>query len=294
MKRLGLGFAAGAFALGLMVGFGQGASADDQAGVAAGNAVPGAQSETTGSSVFGTLTDHAYIGITSTLHGPELNALDSPLQLDHNGNFSGKNSPLWFDSDSIVGYKVTKDIVVGADVPFYLAVTEGYGFIVGDVGARVKALTLYRNGGLLINGSMYLQAPTSTYSKAMDMWMGLKFTPNVIYTFPRSRFTVGLLTEEKEYFHEKDKSFKLWGAPFVQYQVAPKLSAQLLYEMEAHHNPPTNPNFYDFDGYQNDLQPGLVWFVSPQLTVNPFVQVFTGRPALDHAALGLFINATVL
>jgi hypothetical protein len=290
MKKFGLGLAC-AFALGLVIGFGQ-AQADDSAGTSP-DAVAGAQSETTAPAIFGVPTDRLYIGWGSTFHGPELNHLDSPVQIDHNGNFSNKNSPLWFDNDVIAGYKVTNDLVIGAAVPFYLA-GEGQAFILNDWGVRLKALKLYSNGGFLINGSVYLQAPTSTYSNSMGMWMGLKFTPNLIYSIPSSRFTVGVFTEEKEYFHQRDKSFKIWTAPFVDYQLVPKLSAQVLYEWEVHHNPPTNQGFFQFDGYQSDLQPGVVWNISPNVMVNPYVQIYTSKVSLEHEALGVYIAATVL
>jgi hypothetical protein len=79
----------------------------------------------------------------------------------------------------------------------------------------------------------------------------------------------------------------------LSYSLNDKLALNLSYEMEVDHmyGRPT----WDLTSYQNDLQPGVIWKITPRIMVNPFVQLFTsGKISWDNSAYGAAINAKML
>jgi hypothetical protein len=128
------------------------------------------------------------------------------------------------------------------------------------------------------------------------MTFAIKTTPNVRYLIPQSNFKVGAWTEAKSYLGvTQGKAFKLYAAPYVGYSLSDSLALNVGYEMEADHYPIPGISSLDFKSYQTDLQPGVVWNITPHIMVNPYVQLFTGnKVTLDNSALGAVISATLL
>ena len=121
----------------------------------------------------------------------------------------------------------------------------------------------------------------------------VKTTPNFRYDVPDSRLAVGSWGEAKAYLGAlKGKLFKAYAAPYVNYQLTPKLSLNVEYEIEADHFVGTTP--FDFKMFQTDLCPGFVYMVTPKVLINPYLQVFTtDRIAMDHTAMGAVISASI-
>ena len=79
----------------------------------------------------------------------------------------------------------------------------------------------------------------------------------------------------------------------MNYQITRTLAANLEYEMDTRHyvNKPT----FEFTSYETDLQPGLVWFITPKIMVNPYLQIYTGSTvSWDSTNLGAVLSASVL
>ena len=226
-------------------------------------------------------------------HGGTLHALDSSYTVDRNGKLS-KAYGINFDSSVTAAYMFSPSIGLGPEVPFLLVPVRGKGFILGDVGLKAFNKKTVTDGGFTLATNLSIQAPTSDASQARHMSFAVKTTPSARYAFSHSRFGVGTFTEAKAYIGViRDKTFKLWAAPYVNYQLSPKISANLLYEMEAHHD--VGQAGVGFNNYQTDLQPGIVWIVTPQVFVNPYVQIFTGsRIAADRMAVGTVISASLM
>lgn len=239
--------------------------------------------------------DGFYLNYFATFHGPSTNSLSSPYTVDRKG-VTNLNSAINFDSEITAAYMFTPTIGVGPDVPFLLVPVLGQGVILGDVGIKAfNAKTIsYRGFDLYTN--LLVQAPTNQRSSDRGMTFALKTTPYVRYRIPSSRFTIGAWTEEKAYFGVRyDKTFKLYGAPYVNYSLTQSFSLNLEFEAEAHHNVGDTGTF-NFTMYQTDLEPGFVWKLSPRVLVNPYLQIFTTNNdvSADRVAVGAVISATVL
>lgn len=240
------------------------------------------------------LVDHLSVSYFGNFHGGTLNDLGSPYTVDHAGKIS-KTSAVNFDSELNAAYMFDSSVGVGPVVPFFFMPVMGQGVSLGDVGVKAFNKKAYSSENLNVYANIIFQLPTSDGSKARDMDFAIKTTPNVRYSFAGTRWTTGAWTEAKAYLGvSSGKTFKLFGAPYVNYQILPTLSANLLYEMEAQHVK-NDSSALNFTNVQTDLCPGVIWNITPHVLVNPYVQLFTGNTvSWDRAAVGAVISATLL
>jgi hypothetical protein len=254
---------------------------------------PAAGTTTATASESASALDSLHLDLFSIFHGPTVSDMGSPYGVNNAGKVSSRN-PLLFDSELTAAYMPTSDVGIGPVLPFLLFPVMGKGFVLGDAGIKAFDRHAISSGGLNVYTNLIVQAATSDSSKARNMSWALKTTPNFRYKFHASRVSVGAWTEAKAYFGvTKDKTFKLYGAPYVAYRVSPSVALNLEYEMEAHHD--VGKPSLDFANYQTDLMPGIVWNITPHVLVNPYVQLFTGNKVnTDSMALGAVISATVL
>jgi hypothetical protein len=240
------------------------------------------------------ILDKLYVNYFGIFHGESINNISSPYTVDRKGalsTYSGVN----FDSEITAAYMFTDNIGAGPDIPFLLVPVLGQGVILGDLGVKAFDTKTVSYRGLNLYTNLILQGATSKSSQAHNETLGVKMTPYVRYSFPRSRFSVGAWSEEKAYLGvTSDKTFKLYAAPYVNYRLTSTLSLNLEYEAEAHHNL-GDTGMMNFTMYQTDIEPGLVWMITPKVMFNPYLQVFTtGTVSSDNMALGAVISATVL
>jgi hypothetical protein len=242
------------------------------------------------------ILDNLYADYFGTYHGPVLNNLNSPYSVNNRGQVTGKNV-MYFDSELTTAFLIDKDsgIGIGPDVPFQAAPVLGQGLTMGDVGIKAFDKKTVDSGNFRLYTNLYVQAPTSLYSsQVVNMKYAVKTTPYWWYHLQNTRFTVGAWTEAKTYQGvTSDKTFKLYAEPYANYQITPKLSANLAYEMEAHHI--VNTPALDFSSYETDMQPGFVYAITHTVIVNPYIQLFTGNKITsDTMAFGAVISAQLL
>lgn len=241
------------------------------------------------------LTDYVNIALFSNFHGPEVTDIGSANVPGSKGLVDQKRpTRMNFDSNITALYRIDDNYQAGAYIPFYAYPVMGEGFVLGDVGVQFGDRNVYRTKDLRVAANVTVQAPTLETTKLTGMDAGVKFSPNVRYNVPNSRFTLGAWTEAKAYLgvNEKQKSFKLWAQPYVSYQVAPKFLLNLGYEMEGKHVRGTDT--LEFVTVQNDLLPGFIYFITSKIMINPYVQIFTTEKiAMDRTAVGAIISASL-
>ncbi len=239
------------------------------------------------------MLDKFYLNYFAIYHGASLNDLGSNYTLDRTGKMNTSQKSL-LDGEITTAYMLDKNIGVGPVVPFLLIPGPGQHFVLGDAGLKLFDRKTISGNGLNVYTNLIVQAPTSTGSQDRNMSLALKTTPNVRYNVAHTNFALGAWTEAKAYLGvTKSKTFKLYAAPYVSYNLTNKLALNVEYEMEAHHY--LGKPSLDFTNYQTDLQPGLVWFITPHLIFNPYVQIFTGNKiTVENSALGAIVSATLL
>lgn len=255
---------------------------------AAAEAAPVGQSTSTSSSVMESL----HFSFFSNFHGPSVTNLGSAETV----NGLGKENPKqrqYFDSEITANYKLSGSQGVGIVIPFWLIPTKGGDFSLGDVGARIYDKKAIATKDFSLSMNLILQAATSAGSRERGMTMGVKTTPSMRYNIPSSRFSLGAWTEAKAYLGTfAGKTFKLYGQPYVSYQIAPSLSGNFGYEYEAAHMP--GKPVMDFNTVQHDIITGVSYMFSPHFIVNPYVAFYTtDKLMLSNAALGAIITASI-
>ena len=228
-------------------------------------------------------------------HGGTLNDPGATYTLDHLGRqVKSPTNTTYFDNTTDLAYMVTKDIGVGAYVPFFLVPVQGQHFVIGDVGVEFFDKKTVATDELRVFTNLVLQGPTSDYSQSRKQGLSIKTTPYIWYKIPHTNLKVGSWNEVKAYLDvNSGKTFKLYAEPYVNYALSEHFSLNVSYEMEADHM--YGATTYDFTSYQTDLQPGFVWFASPRFILNPYIQIFTGnKVSADTMAVGATISARML
>ncbi len=264
-------------------------------GSATASETAGVSIEKESSSSYSDILKKTSVTYFSIVHGTPLSDISSPYALDHNGKKTKSSfNAINLDNDVTAAYMLNSDVGIGPYVPFILVPVQGQGLVLGDVGIKTFNKHLISYNGLNISGNLYLQAPTAKASRNRGMDFGVKSTPAVRYAIPSTRFAIGTWNEAKWYSGVvSGKTFKLYTQPYVNYALTSSLALNLGYEIETDHMQ-GNSNL-NFTTYQTDLLPGVVWFITPKVMVNPYLQIFTGNKiSTDTTALGAVINASIL
>jgi len=257
--------------------------------------MPGGTSSSDSSSY--NILHHLHASYFGIFHGPGLESFGSPNTVDQNGILSTskyKDNRMNMDSEINILYSLTDIISVSPVIPFLLYTTEGSGASLGDLGFKVTDKNTLLSSDVSLSTNLIFQLPTSDYSKLRKMDYAVKTTPSIRYIIPDTRFSIGSFSEVKAYLGViSGKTFKLYAAPFVNYQLTHKLSANLAYEVETDHYKGLGGSF-DFRGYQSDFMPGFVYMIAPTLMINPYLQVFTNQNIdTGHMAVGAMLAAAI-
>jgi hypothetical protein len=240
------------------------------------------------------ILENVHFSLFSNFKGPNVNDLGSAETVNGAGRTDSRQR-MYFDSEAVGSYKLTETVGVGVVVPFWLISTKGLEFSLGDVGAKIYDKQTVATRDLTISTNLILQLPTNEFSKLSGMTLGVKTTPSIRYNVPQSRFTLGAWTEAKAYLgvtSDNGKLFKLWGAPYVSYQLGPKFSGVVQFEYEAGHF--ANSAALDFRTVQHDILTGVTYNINPQLMVEPYVAFYTTEKlSTNNAALGAIISASI-
>lgn len=253
----------------------------------------GVASSVAESSQVGSFMARVSVSDFTFFHGPSLTTMSSPYSVDASGKATTAYN-INFDNDLTVAYKLDSDIQIGPEIPFVWVPVMGQKLLLGDLGIKAFHRNTVSQNGFSFTTSVAVQAPTSSTAQARNMLFSVKTSPYARYDIQDSRFSLGIWTEAKTYFGvDSGKSFKLWGAPYVAYKISPKLSLNFQYEVEADH-------FVGMPGmalstYYADFSPGIVWNISQQVLLNPFVQIYTTRQVdVDHMAFGAIVVARII
>jgi hypothetical protein len=195
-------------------------------------------------------------------------------------------------STATIAYMVTPQIGVGTYLEMNITPVFGEGWQWLDVGVTAFDRKLISGNGLTLSANLIAEVPTDTYDIGRGMAAGFETTPSIRYEIPHSRFSVGAWTELKNYAGaHAGKLIKTYYEPYVAYQLISQLSLNLTYELEWDH-------FVGGPGmqvYETDIQPGLLWYLTPKIIFNPFLMWFTNnRMTADTACFGASIVARVL
>lgn len=243
------------------------------------------------------IPDDIYLNFFTIFHGPGVTNVDKPYtpNIGDGHTVAKDGNQMNFDSEFTAAYLLTNNIGIGPVIPFFLYPVQGKGISLGDVGIKAFNKKMVSTHDLNIYANMIFQIPTSQYSHAdfRRMDFALKTTPNIRYSVPNTRYTIGAWTEMKAYFGvNSGKTFKLYGAPYVNYQLTPNFSWNLEFEIEADHMYGTSNG--RLTTAETDVMPGFIYIITPKIIVNPYLQIFTGQKiSMQNTAVGAVMSASL-
>ena len=247
------------------------------------------EAQKTGMSEF---MSHLHASYFASLHGPSLNNLESPYTVDATGKPSKQQ--MYLDSEINAPYRFNESVSVSPVIPFFLYTTMGQGASLGDLGFKVTERNTLTTNDFNLGTNLIFQLPTSDGSKLRGMDFAVKTTPSIRYIVHNTRLAFGAWTEAKAYLGvTSGKTFKLYGQPYVNYQLSRKFSLNMGYEAETDHMKGQKNNL-DFKSYQADLMPGFIYMIAPTVMINPYLQIFTANNITsDRMALGAVVSASL-
>lgn len=238
-----------------------------------------------------TIWSHTHLHVFSNFHGPALNHLDAAETVDSKGKLS--KSAMYFDTEAALAYALDDKMSIAVIYPFFIY-ARGEHAQSGDAGLRLSNKKVFSGSNYSVNSNFAVQFSTSDYSRNRGQDIAFKFTPNGRYIFQGTRFSMGAWTEAKAYVGvTSGKAFKLWASPYLSYQMNPTVSFNMNYEMETDHFA-NKGEALDFQAYQSDLMPNVVFNITPSFMVNPYLQIYTNdKISTDRMALGALISAAL-
>ena len=239
------------------------------------------------------ILDKFYLNYYTIYKGAPLDNMGSNYTLDRTGKVNTTHKTM-LDGTLSAAYMLDKDVGIGPVIPFLLIPGPGQHMDLGDAGIKLFNRGTIASYGFKVDTNLIVQAPTSTESQARNMSFAVKTTPSVRYNVAHTNFAIGAWTEAKAYLGvTAGRTFKLFAEPFVSYSMSEHVALNVQYEMEANHY--LGASTFDFTNHKTDLQPGFIWFITPRILVNPYVQIFTGNKiTAENSALGAVFSATVL
>jgi len=195
-------------------------------------------------------------------------------------------------STATIAYMATPDIGIGTYLEMNITPVFGQGWEWLDAGLTIFDRKLVNRNGLTISANFIAELPTDSYDINRGMIAGIETTPSIRYEIPNSRFSLGAWTEVKNYTGSTSgKILKTYYEPYVAYSIIPQLSLNVTYEFEYDHFAGTS----GMQVYETDIQPGLLYFITPKIMINPYVMWFTNnRLTADTACFGAALVARVL
>ena len=222
------------------------------------------------------------VGVSSSIAGPTLNSLSDTDSIEAQNTLS-------------LGYKLNRGWSTAAAFNFGYrpGATESLSLL--DPYAAISNYTLIEKNGYAFGGFLRLYAPVSSAAQGANLLTRARLGIVNDFTMPNSRWNLSLYTYAQGYVYGDPRSIGakrlvLFAEPSISYQVNPKLTATLLYDMDttSRYDAP----LMSFSGANTGLYPGLTWSPTRWLKVEPSVGISTGsRVALDTTTANLALSA---
>ena len=248
------------------------------------------------------LAEYGTVNYFGIYRGSSLSSLGSPLQPKVDGTLD-PTSPSMLDSSITAGYKVSKEWIVGAVGHFYL-------FPWNDPtggGQKVQSLDpilfvsrpgLIDSQGFKLDTRLTMHLPVSKFDTLASKHLATAISAvfNARYEIPTTKLTVGTFGFLRGYIPAADlqpnaPSYTLTAAPYANYQISDNVAATLWVDLvQATRNYGTGI----FSGLQNaqvDIEPGISWDITKNITINPVLNIYPGHPTLASTSIQAYIIA---
>ncbi len=264
-----------------------------------------ATSTTTAQNVAPRLVDKISMSYLGVFYGPAINHLSSYQPLSEGGD--DLDSPQMLESLLNTGYKLNDKVTAGVGVAFWYRPimgdefrtshqTEG-AFVMKDPFLKVSHSKVLSRGNLNIAGDLRAYVPATEPSRKANLITGLRSTQATNYQIPDSRWSFGADSMIRANIFGSNasataKDLVLYFGPHVDFQINPKLSTTLLYEVNGFHK--KGESLLSINNGGTDIASGLNWDVSPRVSISPFLNMYPTSLRLSSTSLNVVLTAKLL
>ena len=240
------------------------------------------------------IANHLTLNYFGIFFGP---SLQSPTSYQPDGyGIPDKDRPIVFRNFLNLGYNLTDELAVGGTFYWTWQPVLGHQGLVQDPFLKVSHNSIFRFGDLNLYGDLRVHFPASQWSRDNNMQFGVQSVQALTYSVGSTNLLLGLVASVRADSYG-DRSFgndmEFYLAPNVNYQITQTLAFTLLYEFFA--NKGEGLQSYGFRGYGSDIEPGLAWDATPQLTLNPYLHLpVSGSVSLNSTSFGMMINYALI
>ncbi len=253
-------------------------------------------------SLFDLLSEKTSLSYYGYYRGGPIGDLGNSLQPGVDGNLD-ESSPQSVENFVMSGIKLNRDLCVGVTWHFnYFMMGNPVG-TGQDLQMLDPLLTLVHNNildrnGFKLSGKLLTALPISSADGLKPNHMVTYIQPqlNGTYSIPHTDLTLGLFTYIRGYIHsahtpDDARSYKLYVAPNANYQLSRTVAFTLWVDLvQATRNGRTG----FISGIQNpvaDIEPGINWDITPNISLNPILNIYPSNPTLAATSLQAILVA---
>jgi len=213
------------------------------------------------------------------------------------------SSPQGFENVITAGYRHDKNTFIGAVGHFYYfpsqtPVGQNQNFQLLD-----PALAFFKNNIIdskefSLSVRLYTFLPLSSFDYLLSKNLAGAVSPTAIlnYQVPNSQLSVGLFTYIRGYIPTSNtpddaRAYRIICAPMANYQLTNTLSATLWIDLVQSTHYRNSQGYLSFDNLPVDIEPGLSWNITPNISINPILNIYPSNPSLAATSFKTYINA---
>ena len=239
------------------------------------------------------LSDHFTADYIGLFGGGALSDLGGSYSPGPNGK-PNTATPQQLENYVGASYKISDTLKVGPRAHFYYSPVQGKNITMFDPLLQITNTDLYSRGNFKLSGYARAYLPVTAESTDSGRQIQFRFLLNPNYDVPHTRLTIGAYTYAQpasfSRFDDKNTTFTAYFAPYLNYQLTRTVAITSLYEMAAVRMQRQGGGLADFNNGGTDFEPGVNWDVSPNLSLNPYLNFYTGNQvSMDSTSINMLI-----
>jgi hypothetical protein len=251
------------------------------------------QAKPTEPSTYDKISKHVALNYFNVIRGGPLSDMTNRYQPAPDGTLD-TTSTQNVEGTVTSGWKFSKDWMLGAYAHFFYSPLgnptsqDNANMQWLDPALVLSKANMVNVGGLKIKGQLSATLPVSQYDtlKKNGAITGITPTANILYDIPKTKLTLGLYTYFTAYIPgseaiENFRTLKLIMAPNANYQITKTFAATLWIDAVQVRRYKHSGFFSGMNNPEMDIEPGVNWDVTPFLSVNPFLNIYPGKPTLS-------------
>ena len=252
---------------------------------------------TTVPSFYERVSEKVMLNYFGTYRGSSLSHLGDSLTPDAKG-IPDKDTPQHIESVVTAGFRVNKDLMVGIMAHFYnypgaaKPSSNSAGFQMYDPAIAVFQSNLINNGPFKLNGRLITYIPLTSVDILQREHQAVAISPTFIATYdvPRTPLTIGIWSYLRAYIPTADavanaRTYKIYIAPNLNYQLTRTLAATLWVDLVQAARTKGTGFFSGIDNAAVDIEPGISWDVTKNITINPLINIYPGSLTLAATSI---------